>query len=219
LSVPSVVIVEDHLLLAETLRAALVGHGISAEIIAPAPTEALVDAIRSIRPTLVLLDLDLGDYGNTTAAIGPATAAGTRVLVVSGTTDRERMALAFEAGAFGYHAKADGFEPLVSKTAAALASATPLDDVLRRGLRAELARIRRDRAVALGPFQRLTDRERDTLLALSTGRSVHEIAVEWVVSEATVRSHVRGVLAKLDAPSQLAAVAMALRSGWLLNAS
>jgi DNA-binding CsgD family transcriptional regulator len=35
------------------------------------------------------------------------------------------------------------------------------------------------------------------------------------VSEATVRSHVRGVLTKLDVTSQLAAVALALRSGWL----
>ena len=79
------------------------------------------------------------------------------------------------------------------------------------------ARVARDAVFA--PFTRLTDRERDTLVALSRGLSVHGIAAEWVVSEATVRSHVRGVLAKLDVPSQLAAVALALRTGWLAVAS
>jgi DNA-binding NarL/FixJ family response regulator len=44
---------------------------------------------------------------------------------------------------------------------------------------------------------------------------VTEIARGWVVSEATVRSHVRGVLTKLNVGSQLAAVAAALDAGWL----
>ena len=65
------------------------------------------------------------------------------------------------------------------------------------------------------PFARLTDRERDTLQALARGRTVHEIANSWVLSEATVRTHVRSVLAKLNVPSQLAAVSLALRSGWI----
>ena len=160
--------------------------------------------------------------GSTATAPPPSrrsATGGIRTLVVSGSADRERIGLAFEAGAFGYHSKSDGFDQLVTKTAAALASVRPLDELLRRELREELAntrrvRCRRPRAV------RPPDRPRaDTLLALSTGLSVHAIATQWVVSEATVRSHVRGVLAKLDAPSQLAAVAMALRSGWLRAAS
>lgn len=214
-----VVIVEDHQLLAEVLRAALAQHGIVADIMAPASARVLVPALVSARPSLVLLDLDLGEHGDGTSVITPLSTAGIRTLVVSGTSDRERIALAFEAGAFGYHAKSDGFELLVARASAALTSPRPLDGSLRQELVNDLARIRRDRARVLEPFARLTDRERDTLLALSTGRSVHDIAADWVVSEATVRSHVRGILAKLGAPSQLAAVAMALRCGWLPVAS
>ena len=44
------------------------------------------------------------------------------------------------------------------------------------------------------------------------------IAREWVVSEATVRSQVRGVLTKLGAGSQLEAVALALEAGWFAAA-
>ena len=63
------------------------------------------------------------------------------------------------------------------------------------------------------PSRRESLRTRDHSLA--RGRSVREIADEWVVSEATVRTHVRSVLAKLEVRSQLAAVAMAIRTGWL----
>jgi DNA-binding NarL/FixJ family response regulator len=46
------------------------------------------------------------------------------------------------------------------------------------------------------------------------GKSAAEIAAEAVVSLATVRSQIRAVLQKLDVTSQIAAVALAHRSGW-----
>jgi DNA-binding NarL/FixJ family response regulator len=217
--VTRVVIVEDHLLVAETLRATLANHGITAQIVAPDEPDALVAALRSQAPALVLLDLDLGRHGDSTPVIAPLAAAGIRTLIVSGTTDRERIATAFEAGAFGFHPKDDGLDALVAKAGAALVAAAPLDDLLRRTLREELTGARAARAAALGPFERLTERERDTLRALSAGLAVQAIAAQWVVSEATVRSHVRAVLAKLGVASQLAAVALALHSGWLAAAS
>ena len=55
----------------------------------------------------------------------------------------------------------------------------------------------------------------ETLRALARGVSVPALALEWYVSEATVRTHVRSILTKLGVSSQLAAVAAALRTGWL----
>lgn len=214
-----VAIVEDHLLLAETLRAALAAARISAEIVAPAGPADVLAAVATIAPRLVLLDLDLGEHGVSTAVIAPLAASGIRTLVVSGSTDIDRIALAFEAGAFGYQSKAEGFSALVAKTGQALKSDRPLDEPLRCRLRATLAAKRIARRSAFEPFTRLTDRERATLIELSTGLSVHAIAARWVVSEATVRSHVRSVLSKLSVPSQLAAVALAARTGWLAEAS
>ena len=67
------------------------------------------------------------------------------------------------------------------------------------------------------PFLTLTQREREVLTELTRGKSVDCIANEWVVSEATVRTQVRGVLTKLDVRSQLAAVAKARSAGWTVD--
>lgn len=61
-------------------------------------------------------------------------------------------------------------------------------------------------------FAELTSREQDVLAELIAGRSAAEIAAAQHVSLATVRSHIRAVLAKLGVSSQLAAVALAHRS-------
>lgn len=211
---PTVAIVEDHQLMAETLRATLAAAGVSAAIVVPDDLDTLVPAVRAMQPTLVLLDLMLGDAGDGIGIIAPLTEAGLRVLVVTGTTDREQLALAYEAGAFGVQSKADGFDALLSKVFAALDSDTALDADERSAMLVDLARLRAERDRDEAPFRRLTRREQATLAALSEGRTVTQIADDWVVSEATVRSHVRAVLGKLDAPSQLVAATRALRSGW-----
>lgn len=211
----SVAIVDDHDLVAETLRVALTGSGVDAYTIAPRELSQLLAELLVLQPTVVLLDLDLGSFGDATDSIAPLTLAGVRVLVVSGTPDRLRIARALERGAVGYQPKAGGFAQLLARTARALTCDKPLDPVERAVLLDELARERSATARALAPFRSLTDREQDTLVALAAGQSVRDIAEEWVVSEATVRSHVRGVLTKLGAPSQLAAVAVAFRDGWV----
>lgn len=210
-----VLVVDDHELLAQTLRITLTATGVDADTLPPAPLPEVQQRVLEIRPELVLLDLDLGEWGDTTPIIAPLTAAGIRVLVVTGVVDRVRIALALEQGAVGFQPKSFGFDALLAKTTAALADPGALDLELRVSLLTELAQVRSARSQAMAPFLRLTEREQATLVELSEGRSVTDIARTWVVSEATVRSHVRGVLTKLGAPSQLAAVAVALRAGWL----
>jgi DNA-binding NarL/FixJ family response regulator len=210
-----VLVVDDHELLAQTLRMTLIATGIDAATVTPGPLDGVLDEALALRPELVLLDLDLGEWGDTTPLIAPLCAAGIRVLVVTGVVDRLRVALALEQGAIGYVAKASGFDALLERASAALAAPTPLDLEPRLALLTELAQARLARAVTMAPFESLTEREQATLLELADGRSVTDIARAWFVSEATVRSHVRGVLTKLGAPSQLAAVATALRAGWL----
>ena len=210
-----VAIVEDHRLLAEVLTSALESSGVSARLV-PSPSlyDVLVD-LRAAPADLVLLDLDLGDCGDSTPLVGALTAEGMRVLVVTGTPDPLRIAAALEQGAVGYQQKAPGFEPLLARVQAALATDRPLDPAHRVELLEELRRVRRDRETGLRPFDRLTRREAETLRALARGATVSELARDWFLSEATMRSHVRSILAKLGVSSQLAAVAAALRTGWL----
>jgi DNA-binding NarL/FixJ family response regulator len=215
--VPAVVIVEDHLLLAETLRSALAMSGIEAEVVAPVPGADLLGEVSARHPVLVLLDLDLGACGASEWLIAPLTAAGVRVLIMTGSEDRLRIAGALERGAIGYQPKAQGFAALADCASDGLAGRPVLDPGRREALLDELNRARARRAGEDEPFDRLTDRERATLRALTEGHSVHMMARQWVVSEATVRSHVRGVLLKLEVGSQLAAVALARRYGWFTD--
>ncbi len=63
-------------------------------------------------------------------------------------------------------------------------------------------------------LDRLTPREEEVLAALSEGKRVRDIASESYVSEATVRTQVKSVLAKLGVTSQIAAVAFARELDW-----
>jgi DNA-binding NarL/FixJ family response regulator len=210
-----VAIVEDHLLLAETLGAALCGRGVEAFVLPVAAQASLLAGLLQRHPDLVLLDLDLGGFGDSTPLVTPLAAAGIRVLMVTGSTDRLGIAAALEQGAVGYLSKADGFDALVATTVAALGSSGVLDPLGRAELLAELIEDRKLQEDIDATYRRLTDRERGTLRALGDGHSVHDIAADWVVSEATVRSHVRGLLVKLGVASQLAAVSTARRNSWL----
>jgi len=61
---------------------------------------------------------------------------------------------------------------------------------------------------------RLTAREAQVLGHLMRGQTVHEIAATSFVSEATVRTQVKAILAKLEVSSQIAAVGLAHQIGW-----
>lgn len=211
----SVAIVEDHQLLAESLSATLRERNIDAHAVELCEPADLLEILLDRRPHLVILDLDLGEFGDSTWLIAPLTNDGIRVLVLTGSGNRLRIAVALEQGAIGYQTKTAGFDELVSRIELAMVCDGAIDADERAALLAELSGARIERARRLELFGRLTDRERRTLQALARGRTVHEIARDWQLSEATVRTHVRSVLAKLNVPSQLAAVSVALRSGWL----
>jgi DNA-binding NarL/FixJ family response regulator len=163
--------------------------------------------------TLVLLDLDLGALGDATRFIKPLVAAGAAVLVVTGASDRMRLAATLESGAMGYLSKDAPFDELLDVVVRAAAGETIIDPNHRYQLLAELRAHRSEERQKMAPFETLTTRERQVLAELGDGKSVDAIADGWVVSTATVRTQVRGILTKLDVNSQLAAVAKAHAAG------
>lgn len=212
-----VLVVDDHELLAagvvSSLRAQ--GHDAEAARVRSFPSLAeLRDQVVAQRPHVLVLDLQLGDLGHGSALVAPAVAAGCRVLVVSGVTDVHELAATVEAGAVGFVNKREPVEVLLEAVATVVRGEPLLSDNARQELLAELRRHRAEVAEAARPFERLTTREREVLEALYEGRAVTAIAQQFVVSVATVRSQVRGILQKLDVGSQLEAVALAHRQGW-----
>lgn len=213
-----IVILEDHVLFAESLELALTIEGYDVRRV-PVPTEdqspsALLTSVTRLRPRVVLLDLDLGKFGEGERLIAPMARAGINVVVVTGSVDRARWGEAVRFGA----------RKVLSKS-------RPLNDILgavrriNQGLRVMTREEREELLQAWGKershlvdmrarMDQLTVRERQVLAHLMRGNTVREIAAEGVVSEATVRTQVKSILAKLEVSSQLAAVGMAHKVGW-----
>lgn len=213
---PAVLIVDDHELLAGTLALALrqLGHDVHTSTW-PSP-QAIVDAARDLAPAVVLLDLELGaGLGSGLDLIGPLTEVGSRVVMVTGITDRARLGACIAAGATGVVSKATAFSSLVESVEGAVAGAPLLSDEERQALVDEYRRHERADRERLAPFRALTAREEAVLGHLVAGESAEAIADRLYVSVATVRSHIRAILLKLGVNSQLAAVASAHDAGWI----
>jgi DNA-binding NarL/FixJ family response regulator len=169
-------------------------------------------------PDVVLLDLDLGrQVGDGVGLIRPLSALDARVIVVTAAGERHRLGLCLEQGAVGALPKRVPFEVLLDSVQAVARGDRMTTDADRQDLLAELRQWRARQGELLAPFERLTPRERQVLSCLMEGQSAEAIAAQWVVSETTVRTQIRGVLTKLGVSSQLAAVALARRAGWRLD--
>jgi DNA-binding NarL/FixJ family response regulator len=212
---PRVLLVDDHDLLVQSLVIALGVHGVRAH---PAPLDsvnAVTRAAEDLPADLVLLDLDLGGaLGNGADLVRGLRDTGARVLVLTGSATPARVADAVERGAIGALRKDAALEQLVRTVVAAAHGEAVMDPEDRRAMIAAARTRRRERDLALEPFARLTPREAEVLRALAGGRSVGRMATDWFVSEATVRTQVRGVLTKLGVRTQLEAVALARDAGW-----
>lgn len=215
-----VLIVEDHELLAQSLLYALRAEGLEVDAIKPATTEEILRTAEEVRATVVLLDLDLGgEIGTSLPLIAPLEALGAQVMMVTGVTDRVRLAECLEAGATGLINKSTPFDQLVAAVREVAELGTLVPPEQRHELLAELRRQRALDRERLEPFERLTSREQQVLAGLMEGKSAEKIAEDAFVSLATVRSQIRAILLKLDVNSQLAAVALARRNGWSIEAS
>jgi len=214
-----VLLVDDHVLLAETLAVALRMEGVHAELAPLGSRDVLVASVAADTPDLVLLDLELGgEIGDGATLVRPMVRAGSTVLVVTASQRRVQIGTAVEQGAVGWVPKSAPFEDLLAVVLAAARGESVMTREERQVLLQDLYAQRRMEAAAREPFERLTTREEQVLRALSTGKPVAAIAADWFVSEATVRTQVRGVLTKLGVGSQLEAVGLALGAGWLGDA-
>lgn len=210
-----VLIVEDHQLLAHSLSFALAAEGFGVAIADLDSSGGVLDAFADAPSDIVLLDLDLGGaIGDGAELVGPLQERGARVLVVSGSTDRPRLASCLEQGAVGVLAKSTPYERLVEAVMDVAAGRPVMSEADRHALLTELRLWRARRREEQAPFESLTARESQVLGALMDGQGCEAIASAWFVSEATVRTQIRGVLTKLGVSSQLAAAGHAQRVGW-----
>ena len=216
-----VLVVDDLRLLAQSLAGQIAGRLPEGCTAAGRPVETAwasdpADALalaEQWRPDVVLLDLDIDDGCHGVRLVPPLLALGARLLLVSGLTDPRRVRAALDAGACGLLPKSAPLELVLAAIGRAV-DGTSSSSSPERAWAREARRAAADEDLRLAPFDRLTGRERQVLRHLIDGADARSIAERWTVSEATVRTQIRGVLTKLGVGSQLAAVAVARRANW-----
>ncbi|MFC8586611.1 response regulator [Streptomyces sp. NPDC057217] len=162
--------------------------------------EEAVALAAKLKPDVVLMDLQLGtgiDGVEATRRIAPT---GVHVLVLTTYDTDADITRAIEAGATGYLLKAERPEELFAAIHAAAQGRTALSPPVA-------SRVMDRMRGAAGPS--LTDRERDILGQLGRGLGNREIARALFISEATVKTHLGRIYAKLGVDTRAGAVAVA----------
>jgi two-component system, NarL family, nitrate/nitrite response regulator NarL len=214
-----VVIVDDHTLFAQALELALSRAGYATTSVGVSQDEAagspLLREVLEIHPDVMLLDLDLGAAGDGFPLIEPSTKAGIDVVVLTASEEPGQWARAVMTGARKVLSKASPLTDVVSIVRQLVAGQEVMEkDERQRLLDAWVAR-RAGHEDVWDRFDELTPREAEVLGLLMQGQSVRDIAQHGNVSESTVRTQVKSVLAKLKVSSQLAAVGLAYQIDWV----
>ncbi|MDQ3157405.1 MAG: response regulator transcription factor [Actinomycetota bacterium] len=173
-----------------------------------------VEVVRRIRPDVVLMDIRMPVLDGI-AATRELTAAGcsARVLILT-TYDLDRYVYeALGAGAAGFLLKATPPDRLVAGIETVAAGESLLAPSLTRRLIEEHVRRPAPSDGVPRGLSGLTEREIEVLSLIARGRSNTEIATELVVAEATVKTHVNRILAKLSLRTRVQAVVLAYETG------
>jgi DNA-binding NarL/FixJ family response regulator len=175
--------------------------------------EAL-DLVARANPDVVLMDVRMPvmDGIEACAAI-TAKSGGARVLMLTTFDLDDYVYAALRSGASGFMLKDAPAEQLVEAIDIVARGDALLAPSVTRRLIEEVARRPATEPADHPWLSELTDRELDVLKLMARGASNAEIASELIVGEATVKTHVGRVLAKLGARDRVQAVVLAYESG------
>lgn len=208
------VLVDDHEMVIAGLKAMLaqfrgrvrvVGEAIGAD-------DALA-VVAGLNPQIVLCDVRLqGASGLDLCKQLRERHPGCKVVLLSVYDDEQYLFQALRCGATGYLLKKISGEELVRQLELAMTGVTVIDAGLAGRAVDTAARLQRDEFWP-GARHGLTQRESEVLSLMVAGLSNRGIAARLVVSDETIKSHLKAIYRKLGVGDRTGAVATALREG------
>ncbi|WP_370585340.1 response regulator [Nocardia sp. XZ_19_231] len=198
------ILADDHVVMRAGLVALLQAEP-SIQIVGEADDGArAIDLAESLSPDVAILDLRMPVLDGVAATREILRRTATRVLILTTYDTDVDIERAIEAGAIGYLLKDTTRDQLVDAIHSAARGQTVLAPRVAERL---VARIRRPDPITLTP------REIEVLGAVADGLSNPEIGRRLVIAEATVKTHLLRIFAKLDVNDRTHAVIVAMNRG------
>jgi NarL family two-component system response regulator LiaR len=200
----SIALVDDHRVVARSLKAYLESFPDLKVVGIAASGEELLRQIQEWKPQVVLQDLLMpgGMDGVETIRRISECAPSVKVVALTASTDEARMMGALRAGAAGYVRKDAEPETLLAAVRAVARGKTYIDP----SVSGQILR-------AAAPSEDLTPREIEVLRQLALGRSNKEIADALSIGDETVKTHVGNVFSKLQVENRAQAIVQAFKRG------
>ena len=186
------------------------------EVVADAADgESGLEACRSVRPDVMVLDLSLPGIvqGLDVARQVRAEGLPIRILVVTGRADDQAVLESIRAGVDGYLEKTAGVRDIAETLRRVAAGERVFTPEHEKGAIAELGRMVKGMrgSVEVGPA--ITDRELEILGHLSGGLSVKQVAKRLGLSPRTVEAHIAKIYRKLGVANRVQAISRAASLG------
>jgi DNA-binding NarL/FixJ family response regulator len=174
-----------------------------------------VELARRRHPDVILMDIKMPDLDGleATRRILADAQAATAVLILTTFDLDEYVYEALRAGASGFLLKDAPPEQLIAAIRVLAAGEALIAPAITKRLIEQFARAAPRSGPSTAALEELTARELEVLVLIARGLSNREIASALVLSEATVKTHVKRILAKLDVRDRVHAVVLAYESG------
>ncbi len=199
-----VVLCDDHEIVREAIKARMASIP-GVEIVGEAENGTdVVRKVSELNPDVCIVDVELpGKDGIEATKEILRAEPGTRVIIFTAHAQPDLLSMAMRAGALGYVLKTAPSEDIARAIEVVAAGGTFVGTELGPG------------AGELEKLLELTPREREILELLAEGLRVKQIADRLSLSPATVHTHVRNAIARMEVDTRTEAVALAVRYSYL----
>jgi DNA-binding NarL/FixJ family response regulator len=206
-----ILIVDDHAILREGVRALLASQEDLEVVGEAADGQEAIGAVERLDPDVVLMDIAMPGLGGIETTIElKKLGRRCKVLILSQYEDREYVRRLLKAGVSGYVLKKSAGSELAGAIRAVNRGGLVLDPEVARVAMAEAGP-----ATAGGgdPYEALTDREKQVLKLVAEGKSNKEVADVLGISVKTAMSHREHVMEKLAVHNRTELVRFAIKRG------